>query len=220
MKTEDTHSPIRILHLEDNTSDSLLVQINLKKEQLDFEYFFVDNEQDFLGHLENKKIDIILSDYNLPDYSGAEALIVSRTRFSHIPFVFVSGTMGEEAAIESLLNGATDYVLKNRIERLGSAVKRAIRESHLQQEYEKAILSLRQKEEQYRTLIEGMNEGLMLTDTQDTILFVNQQTCDITGYNAAELIHKNCHKVLFDPNDKKFNEEVNDLRKHGAKKIL
>lgn len=216
MKTEDT--PIQILHLEDNQSDSLLVQIHLKKEQINFEYFFVDNEHDFLKHLENKQTDIILSDYNLPDYSGAEALIVSRTRFSHIPFVFVSGTMGEEAAIESLLNGATDYVLKNRIERLGSAVKRAIRESNLQQEYQKAILRLRQKEEQYRTLIEGMNEGLMLTDTNDTILFVNQQTCDITGYNAEELIQKNCHKILFDPTNKSLNQELDYLKKQGVKK--
>ncbi len=216
MKTED--NPIQILHLEDNQSDSLLVQIHLKKEQLNFEYFFVDNEHDFLEHLENKETDIILSDYNLPDYSGAEALIVSRTRFSHIPFVFVSGTMGEEAAIESLLNGATDYVLKNRIERLGSAVKRAIRESNLQQEYQKAILRLRQKEEQYRTLIEGMNEGLMLTDTNDTILFVNQQTCDITGYSAEELIQKNCHKILFDPNNKRFDQELDYLKTHGVKK--
>jgi len=216
MKTEDT--PIQILHLEDNQSDSLLVQIHLKKEQLNFDYFFVDNEHDFLEHLENRETDIILSDYNLPDYSGAEALIVSRTRFSHIPFVFVSGTMGEEAAIESLLNGATDYVLKNRIERLGSAVKRAIRESNLQQEYQKAILRLRQKEEQYRTLIEGMNEGLMLTDTNDTILFVNQQTCDITGYNAEELIQKNCHKILFDPTNKSFDQELDYLKKQGVKK--
>jgi len=215
METGDT--PIQILHLEDSTSDSLLVQINLRKEQLNFEYFFVDNEHDFLEHLENRKIDIILSDYNLPDYSGAEALVVSRTRFSHIPFVFVSGTMGEEAAIESLLNGATDYVLKNRIERLGSAVKRAIRESNLQQEYKKAISRLRQKEEQYRTLIEGMNEGLMLTDTQDSILFVNQQTCDITGYDAEELIHKNCHQILFDSNDKRLSLELDDLKKQGAK---
>jgi PAS domain S-box-containing protein len=215
METEET--PIQILHLEDSKSDSLLVQINLRKENLNFEYFFVDNEQDFLEHLENRKIDIILSDYNLPDYNGAEALIVSKTRFSHIPFVFVSGTMGEEAAIESLLNGATDYVLKNRIERLGSAVKRAIRESKLQQEYQNAISRLRQKEEQYRTLIEGMNEGLMLTDTQDTILFVNQQTCDITGYDADELIHKNCHQLLFDPNSEKFNHELDHLKKQGTK---
>ena len=214
---ETKGNPIQILHLEDSTSDSLLVQINLRKEQLNFEYFFVDNEKDFLEHLENRKIDIILSDYNLPDYSGAEALVVSKTRFSHIPFVFVSGTMGEEAAIESLLNGATDYVLKNRIERLGSAVKRAIRESKLQQEYQKAISKLRQKEEQYRTLIEGMNEGLMLTDTKGTILFVNQQACDITGYDAEELIHKNFNQVLFDPKDKSFGMEIDLLRKQGSK---
>lgn len=209
MQTED--APIRILHLEDDQSDSLLVQINLKKDELNFEYFFVDNEPDFISHLEEKDIDIILSDYNLPGYGGSEALLLSKIRFPHIPFVFVSGTMGEEAAIESLLNGATDYVLKNRIERLGSAVRRAIRESHLQHEYEKAIHRLRQQEEQYRTLVEGMNEGLMLTDNQNKIMFVNQQTCDITGYSPQELTGENCHSLLFDP-DSNFNMEMGRLK--------
>jgi len=215
MKEKD--EPIKILHLEDNLSDSLIVKLWLKKENINFEYYFSDNEIDFKDHLDNQKIDIILSDYNLPDYSGSEALLLVKNNYQHIPFVFVSGTMGEEAAIESLLNGATDYVLKNRLVRLGPAVRRTLRESRLQQEYRKAIDTLRQKEEQYRTLIEGMNEGIMLVDIDDTILFVNQQTCDITKYCENELIGKKCHEILYDTANQKTIQEKNYLRKKGIK---
>jgi CheY-like chemotaxis protein len=120
---------INILHLEDNETDAQLIQLELKKSKVKFEYFFADNEKDYLSYLENQKIDIILSDYHLPDYSGIDALLVVKNYYPFIPFVFVSGTMGEDAAVESLLNGATDYVLKNRLERLGSAVQRAFKEA-------------------------------------------------------------------------------------------
>ena len=106
--------------------------------------------------------------------------------------------MGEEVAVESLLNGATDYVLKNRLVRLAPAIRRALREARLRLEFKKASENLRKREEQYRTLIEGMNEGLMLMDNDDNILFVNQQTCDITGFNKEELVGKKCNQLLFD----------------------
>ena len=214
---EQTDSPIQILHLEDNDSDSQLIQLWLKKENINYNYLFADNEEDFRDILTNQKIDIILSDYHLPGYSGSEAMLLAKTYFPHIPFVFVSGTMGEEVAIESLLNGATDYVLKNRLVRLAPAVRRALRESKLQKEYQNAIDTLKQKEEQYRTLVEGMNEGLMLCDNDDTIIFINQQTCDITGFLPEELIGKPCHTTLFDSDNGKVILHKNKLRQQGIK---
>jgi len=216
---EQTHAPIQILHLEDNDSDSQLIQLWLKKENINYDYHFADNEEDFRNILTNQKIDIILSDYHLPGYSGSEAMLLAKTNYPHIPFVFVSGTMGEEVAIESLLNGATDYVLKNRLVRLAPAVRRALRESKLQKEYQNAIDTLRQREEQYRTLVEGMNEGLMLSDNNDTIIFINQQTCNITGFLAEELIGKACHTTLFDLENGKKILEKNKLRQQGIKDI-
>ena len=106
---------IKILHLEDNPNDSLLVQTLLKKPNVNFEYFFTDNEVDYISILQNQNIDLILSDYNLPDYNGLEALVYARKNYPDIPFVFLSVTIGEAAAIESLLNGATDYVLKSNM---------------------------------------------------------------------------------------------------------
>ena len=216
---EQTDTSIQILHLEDNDGDSQLIQLWLKKENINCDYLFADTEEDFRNILNNQKIDIILSDYHLPGYSGSEAMLLAKTHYPHIPFVFVSGTMGEEVAIESLLNGATDYVLKNRLVRLAPAIRRALRESRLQKEYQNAIDSLRQREEQYRTLVEGMNEGLMLSDNDDTIIFINQQTCNITGFLSEELIGKTCHKTLFDLENGKIILNKNELRQKGIKDI-
>lgn len=208
---------INILHLEDDANDSLLIQMNLKEENLNFNYFLALNESDFVHQLNTNRIDIILSDYSLPSYSGSEALNLVKEQYQHIPFVFVSGTMGEDVAIDSLVNGAIDYVLKNRLERLGPAVRRAIRESKLRQEYNSAIEKLRLQEEQYRILIEGMNEGIMLTDNDDRIIFVNQQTCEMTGYGADELVGKICVDTLFAENRKSLILEKNKLRLQGIK---
>ena len=216
---EQTEAPIRILHLEDNESDSQLIQLWLKKENINYDYLFADNEEDFRDILTNQKIDIILSDYHLPGYSGSEAMLLAKTHYRHIPFVFVSGTMGEEVAIESLLNGATDYVLKNRLVRLAPAVRRALRESQLQREYLNTTDALRQREEQYRTLVEGMNEGLMLSDNNDIIIFINQKTCEITGFSAEELIGKSGHETLFDSENGEIILKKNQLRKQGIKDI-
>jgi len=214
---EEIDIPIKILHLEDDESDSQFAQIWLKKEGLVYDYFFADNEKTYREILSTQNIDIILSDYHLPGYSGLDAMLLAKTKYPHIPFIFVSGTMGEEVAVESLLNGATDYVLKNRLVRLAPAIRRALREARLRMEFKKASENLRKREEQYRTLIEGMNEGLMLIDNDDTILFVNQQTCDITGFSKEELVGKKCNHELFDPASRKIILEKNKLRLEGIK---
>ncbi len=217
---ESIETPIKILHLEDNLLDSELVQLCLRNEKLNFEYYFADNEHDFKAHLENQTIDIILSDYNLPGYSGAEALALIRNNFPNIPFVFVSGVLGEDAAIESLLNGATDYVLKNKLGKLDPAIKHALRESHLQKEYLKTIDNIRIKEKQYHLLVEGINEGIMMSDSNDTIQFVNQQICVITGYKAEELLGKNSAQILYDSRNLKIIQEKNSLLMRGFKDIF
>jgi len=122
---------IGILHLEDSFKDSELIQSVIQSGGIEHEYFLVDNEKDFIDVLETKNIDIILSDYSLPDYNGNEALKVAREKYPFIPFLFVSGIIGEDAAINSMLNGATDYVLKNKLSRLVPAIKRALLEKEL-----------------------------------------------------------------------------------------
>lgn len=121
--------PIRILYLEDSPADAELVQGLLEQEGFSFTLTRIDNPKDFLAALETGAFDIVLSDNSLPSYDGLSALTRVRGGFPEVPFIFVSGTMGEEAAIESLKAGATDYVLKDRLSRLAPAIRRALKEA-------------------------------------------------------------------------------------------
>lgn len=217
--TNGNDDVIKILHLENNPSDSLLIESQIKKDRKSFEYFLVDNEKDFVACIGKQKIDIILSAYEPGKYRGIDALRFVKERYPDIPFVFVSGKMGEETAVDALKNGATDYVLKNRLDHLNAAIDRALRESKLRKEFVKASETLRQREEQYRILVEGMNEGIMLLDNNDLIQFVNRQTCNISGYTHHELIGHVHNLLLYDDENRKIVVEQNKLRKKGIKDV-
>ena len=138
---------IGILHLEDSFKDSELINAAIEKVKIEYNYFLADNENDFLNFLGRENIHIILSDYNLPNYDGNEALRVARENYPHIPFIFVSGKIIEGVAIEKMLNGATDYVFKNNLERLGPAIKRALNDSELENKHRQVEISLQEKRE-------------------------------------------------------------------------
>lgn len=206
---------ITILHLEDNPTDAQLVQAMLKKSNLDFDYLYVDNEKDYLTCLENKPVDIILSDYHLPDYSGREALLTAKTRFPHIPFVFVSGTMGEEAAIDSLLNGATDYILKNRMERLGSAVQRAYKEAldHIaRHNAEKALL---QSEENFYRSISESPLGIRIISTDGKTIYANKAFLEIYEFDSLEEYNATPAKERYTPESYLQHQERKEKRESG-----
>ena len=120
---------IKIPHLEDSLKDFELIHSIIESGGIAHEYFIADNEKDFINILERGNIDIITSDYSLPDFRGNEALKFAREIFPLIPFIFVSGTMGEDAAINAMSNGATDYVLKNKLQRLRTNKKQDVKRS-------------------------------------------------------------------------------------------
>jgi PAS domain S-box-containing protein len=120
---------LRILYLEDDRNDVELVQTRLEEEGFRCDLTHVETRVDFISALEKDAFDIILADYKLPSFDGLSALAIAREKTPDAPFIFVSGAMGEELAIETLKNGATDYVLKQRISRLIPAVQRALREA-------------------------------------------------------------------------------------------
>jgi two-component system cell cycle sensor histidine kinase/response regulator CckA len=120
---------VRILHIEDSSNDRELVARALLAEGLKFEVVCVTTEKEFRDALDQSKFDLILSDFTLPMFDGAAALAVVQEIQPNVPFLFISGTLGEERAVESLKDGATDYVLKEGLNRLGPAVRRALREA-------------------------------------------------------------------------------------------
>ena len=122
-------SPLQVLHIEDSKEDCELIQHLLAKDGLTCEVSRVETRAEVFDALQNDKYDLILADCKLPSFSGLHALEIAHALKPEIPFVFVSGTIGEETAIESLRNGATDYVLKDHLFRLAPAVRRALAEA-------------------------------------------------------------------------------------------
>ncbi len=143
---------LRILLLEDNAPHAELVEHFLRESGLGFNLTRVETRDGYIEQLEQHPPDMILSDYALPSFDGYAALAIAKDKMPNIPFIFVTGTMGEEVAIETLKNGATDYVLKTRLGRLGPAVHRALRESADRRERQRAEDKLRKSLDQLRAL--------------------------------------------------------------------
>jgi signal transduction histidine kinase len=143
---------IHILMLEDDMADAKLTKFALRSGGLHFSIARVETQEEYVKELEENPPDLILSDYSLPGFDGYQALNIARQRCPETPFIFVTGTMGEEVAIETLKSGATDYVLKTRLSRLIPAVRRALRESQERSERRRAEEQLRESHEQLRAL--------------------------------------------------------------------
>src|SRR2546425_610995 len=141
---------LHILHLEDNPDDQELVRLTLVKEGMACELACVESHDDFLAALKQGEWDIILADYTLPSYDGLSALRLARELRPEVPLIFVSGTIGEDAAIACLKAGATDYVLKHHLARLAHAVRRALREAEERKERWRADEDRTRLEEQLR----------------------------------------------------------------------
>ena len=155
--SETTQSRLRIVHLEDNDNDAELVRYLLKSEGFKAEITRAKDQCEFEQALAQCSHDAILSDFSLPGFDGKAALKATLAKCPNTPFIFVSGTLGEEAAIESLRDGATDYVLKHRLDRLGPAVRRALREREEQTKRIQAEEDLRKSARE----LEKINDDLL-----------------------------------------------------------
>ncbi len=139
-------SPLRILLLEDDAHDAELVQELLEGEGVVCEISRVETQETFVARIERGGLDLILADYTLPSFDGLSALRLAKQDSPELPFIFVSGTLGEEVAIEALKVGATDYVLKTRLSRLVPSVDRALREAEERAERKRAQDALQRSE--------------------------------------------------------------------------
>jgi PAS domain S-box-containing protein len=155
------NEPALILYLEDNPRDAELVRDRLQRSTLGCELRVASDRAEYEAALSETRFDLILSDYRLPGYDGLAALELARAKQPHVPFILVSGTLGDEQAVDCVLRGATDYVLKHRLERLVPAVLRALSESKEQQKRRSAEDALRKSEETHRALFRNSRDALV-----------------------------------------------------------
>ena len=137
---------LRLLHLENDAADAELIQGTLASAALRCDMTRVETESDFVSALQQGGFDLILADYTLPSFDGVSALRIAQRQCPGIPFIFVSGTLGEDVSIESHKFGATDYVLKTRLSRLVPSVQRALREAQERAELRRSEEALRRSE--------------------------------------------------------------------------
>jgi two-component system, cell cycle sensor histidine kinase and response regulator CckA len=143
-------TPLRLLHLEDDPLDAELITTTLTQGNIPCQSQLVYTRQAFVAALKEGRMDLILADYSIPGFDGMTALTLARQHCPDVPFLFVSATIGEELAIDAMHQGATDYVLKQRLGRLVPSVQRALRELDDRAERKRAEEALRQSEKQFR----------------------------------------------------------------------
>jgi two-component system cell cycle sensor histidine kinase/response regulator CckA len=173
---------VRLLHLEDNPIDSELVELALREADMDWDVVRVESRDAFVAALEQGGFSMVVSDYSLPSFNGLEALRETRMRKPDVAFLFFTGTLGEERAVEALKAGATDFVAKERRERLAPALQRAVKEAEERS-------ARKQAEEQYRRLFDSNPHPMWVFDPETlAFLAVNDATIRQYGYSRSELL--------------------------------
>jgi len=179
---------LRVLHLEDEVDYSHLVGDLLRAEGFDIELTLATNRAEFEAALCFQQFDVILADYLLPDFNGLEALAAARRQTPETPFLLVSGTIGEQAAIESLRNGATDYVLKQWPDRLVPTIRRAVEEAAERARRRHAETELIRREKYFRALTDNSPDILTVLSRDGLFLHVSPSAQRIMGYEPGELL--------------------------------
>ncbi len=198
--------PLRTLIIEDSEDDGLMVVRALQKGGFDPAYERVDNAAAMSEALGRVPWDIILCDYNMPHFSGLDAMKLYQKKGLDIPFIVVSGTIGEEAAVAIMVLGAHDYVMKNHLSRLVPAIQRELREAESRRERKRAEAALRESEERSAKAFRSIPDALVISRSDDgKIIEVNNSWDKVFGYGREEVIGKSSLALgLFaDPADRR-----------------
>jgi PAS domain S-box-containing protein len=210
-------SQLRILYLEDDPKDAELVQETLAFDGISSEVTRVETEAEFIASLQKGGFDLILADYTLPSFDGLSALKIAQQDSPHVPLIFVSGTLGEEVAIEALKIGATDYVFKTRLSRIVPSVQRALRESGERIDLSRAEQALRRNEAYLAEAQKLSHTGSFGWDLPSGKIYWSQETFRIFGYDppteaTLELVLRRTH-----PDDRVMVRQVIDRVSHEQK---
>ena len=192
-------TPIRILLVEDDSSDAILIDRELRKGGLEYQSLRVQSKDQFLQALTNQQPDIILSDHGLPAFDGLSALAIAKETVPDVPFIFVTGSLGEEMAIKTLKSGATDYVLKHALGNLVPAVKRALSQAADRARRKEAEEELRHNQARKSAILNAALDAIITIDHEGRIQGWNRAAETTFGYTREQAIGKEMAELIVPP---------------------
>ena len=216
------NNPVLILYLEDDPRDVELVRDRLQQADMACELRVARDRAECEAALVQSRFDLILSDYNLPEYNGMAALALARVKQPDVPFILISGTLGEEQAVDCVLRGATDYVLKQRLNRLVPAVLRALTEAEERRKRREAEDSLRQSEKKYelerkyRAILDQTFEFIGLLTPDGTLVEANRAALAIAGVKESDVLGKPFWETPWWTHSREMQDRLRDAIKAAA----
>lgn len=187
---------LKILHLEDSSSDAELVKRVLKKSSINYDILLVDCKIEFIKALDTFSPDIILSDHSLPSFNSHEALSIIKSKGNKVPFILITANVSEEFAVDVIGRGADDYILKDRLERLPTAITNALIKYNLEQQREIYITELIKKEKRYSALIENSADAVVILGLDGKPNYVSSSIQRVLGYNEQEAMQLSFFEIL------------------------
>ncbi|HEY3371702.1 MAG TPA: PAS domain S-box protein, partial [Prolixibacteraceae bacterium] len=195
---------LHILSLEDSVLDFEIIKEQLIKAGYTIKISRVETKDEFINLIRSQTYELILADYNLPQFDAFEALKLCQEYCPDTPFICISGAIGETRLIELLKNGATDYVMKDQLERLPLAIKRALKEAKELKDKKQAEQSLLISEEKYRTIFENVQDVFYQTDLKGIILEISPSIKNFSNLTRNEIIDRSVYELYFNPDEREI----------------
>jgi PAS domain S-box-containing protein len=208
--------PLSILIVEDSERDAELLLLELRRGNYSLTHHRVQTAEAMRAALASQRWDVVISDYSMPGFDAPSALKVLTESGIDIPFIIVSGTIGEENAVAALRAGAHDFLIKGKLARLLPALERELREREVRSARREAERALRESEARYRRIVETTNEGVLLVDSDMRITFVNRRIADLLGYEVSELSGKAVTDIVAEDSRALLARSLSTQRERGA----
>jgi two-component system cell cycle sensor histidine kinase/response regulator CckA len=209
-------TPLRILHVEDQERDVTLLTRHLVRSGYDPTSERVETPAAMKAALESKEWDVILCDYSMPHFSALGALALLKETGQDIPLIIISGTIGEESAVEAMRAGAHDYLMKDNLTRLAPAIERELNEAGNRRTRRQMEQGLRESEDRYRDLVEHSHDLICTHDLEGRLLSVNQAAARAMGSDQQTLLGQNIRAALLPEHHAEFDSYIAEIQKEGV----
>lgn len=194
------HNPLHVLLVEDSRDDADLILFEIRNAGFDVASRRVDTEEAMRRAMTDSKWDVVISDFHLPRFGTREALRVLRQADGDTPFIIVSGCIGEESAVGLMKEGASDFVMKDRLARLTPVIERELQDAAVRREHREALEALRTNERLLKGITSSLGEGLYVLNDRGKLIFMNPEAERLLGWTESELLGQSVHRIIHPQN--------------------